>query len=51
MKIDEIVMDSASYPQNSVTAIKESHLENLNDLQFLQGAGVNPLKVLGMESS
>lgn len=51
LKMEEILMDSASSPENFVSTIKEFHLESLNDLQVLLGAGINPLKVLGVESS
>ena len=51
LKMDEILMDSARSPEDFVFTIKEFHLENLNDLQVLQGEGINPLKVLGVESS
>ena len=43
-------MDSASSPEDSVSTIKEFHLESLNDLQVLQGGGINSLSVLGVES-
>jgi hypothetical protein len=49
--MDEILMDSANSPEDFVSTIKEFHLESLNDLQVLQGAGINPLRVLGVESS
>lgn len=51
LKMDENLMDSANSPEDFVSTIKEFHLESLNDLQVLQRAGINPLKVLGVESS
>jgi formylmethanofuran dehydrogenase subunit E-like metal-binding protein len=41
-------MDSADTPEDSVTTIKEFHLESAEELQVLQSAGVHPLKVLGV---
>jgi formylmethanofuran dehydrogenase subunit E-like metal-binding protein len=44
------LMDSADTPENFVSTIKEFHLENNDELVALQSAGVNPLKVLGVET-
>ena len=43
-------MDSADTPEDYVTIIKQFHLESTEELQVLQGAGVHPLKVLGVIS-
>ncbi len=43
-------MDSADTPEYYVATIKEFHLESTEELQALQGAGVHPLKVLGVEA-
>jgi formylmethanofuran dehydrogenase subunit E-like metal-binding protein len=48
LKMDEILMDFASSPEDFVSTIK-FHLESLNDLLVLQAAGANPQKVLGLE--
>jgi formylmethanofuran dehydrogenase subunit E-like metal-binding protein len=43
-------MDSANTPEKYITTIKEFHLESAEELQVLQGAGIHPLKVLGVET-
>ncbi len=50
LKEDLVLMDSADTPEDFVSTIKEFPLESMSELQALQGAGVNPLKVLGVES-
>jgi len=50
LKEDLVLMDSANTPEDFVSTIKEFHLEDMGELQVLQGAGINPLKVLGVES-
>jgi len=50
LKEDEILMDSAKTPEDFVSTIMEFHLYNVDELQALEGAGLNPLKVLGVEN-
>ncbi len=50
LKEDQVLMDAADSPEEFVSTIKEFHLENNDELLALQGAGINPLKVLGVES-
>jgi len=47
---DLILMDAADSPETFVSTIKEFSLENEDELLALQGAGVHPLKVLGVMS-
>ena len=50
LKQDIVLMDSADSPQEFVSTIKEFSLANNDELLALQGAGVHPLKVLGVIS-
>lgn len=50
LKEDFVLMDAADSPEEFVSTIKEFHLESTEELQVLQGAGVHPLKVLGVET-
>jgi formylmethanofuran dehydrogenase subunit E-like metal-binding protein len=50
LKMDVLLMDAADTPENFVSTIKEFHLDNNDELVALQAAGVNPLKVLGVET-
>ncbi len=50
LKQDIILMDAADSPETFVSTIKEFSLENEDELLALQGAGVHPLKVLGVMS-
>ena len=50
LKEDFVLMDAADSPEEFVSTIKEFHLESTEELQALQGAGVHPLKVLGVET-
>ena len=45
-----IMMDAADTPETFVSTIKEFSLANEDELLALQGAGVHPLKVLGIMS-
>lgn len=47
---DIILMDAADSPETFVSTIKEFSLANEDELFALQGAGVHPLKVLGVMS-
>jgi formylmethanofuran dehydrogenase subunit E-like metal-binding protein len=49
VKEDLVLMDAADTPEEFVSTIKEFSLANNDELVALQGAGVNPLKVLGVE--
>ena len=50
VKEDIVLMDAADAPEEFVSTIKEFSLANNDELVALQGAGVNPLKVLGVET-
>lgn len=50
LKQDIILMDAADSPETFVSTIKEFSLANEDELFALQGAGVHPLKVLGVMS-
>lgn len=45
---DYVLMDAADSPEEFVSTIKEFSLANNDELMALQGAGVHPLKVLGV---
>ena len=48
LKEDVILMDAADSPEEFVSTIKDFDLSNNDELIALQGAGVHPLKVLGV---
>ena len=50
LKEDFVLMDAADSPEEFVSTIKEFSLANNDELVALQGAGVHPLKVLGVIS-
>ena len=50
LKEDLVLMDAADSSEEFVSTIKEFSLANNDELTALQGAGVHPLKVLGVIS-